>query len=487
MSREHELIHQRNKIMLQLFGLIWVVLAVLNSIADPMNLISFAILGLVIFGTLGSLIWKRKLIKGTMVLIVLIIYLMSTVSVTGTPVLGNLIILMFWQVFFSLYHNTGVTVTSGAITVGLISYAYSSLNVPNYGQLEFTMLLLCACFTTLVLVVISRSTIKLLQNIEGSRAEAEQSKHRAEEVLAQTQAAIAALSSFSDKLNLTVEHTQLSSSEVSAAMTEMAGAVETQSRSVGGINDSMRRVNQFIENVAASTHLARSASVQTMDVIEESNVEVSELNAQMSLVQSHAAKTARIVGDLNQKSEQISAIILVISNIAQQTNLLALNASIEAARAGEHGRGFTVVAEEIRKLADHSHQSVGEVIRILDEIKSKTTEASDQVDATETVFQQIHDITYRVTNGYANILENTRGVVEQASNSGTLVTRLQDNLDAITSDINLVAAVSDENTTSIENILSAIEEQGKIIQAISENFRELQEQTNGLQALTDRQ
>jgi methyl-accepting chemotaxis protein len=282
-----------------------------------------------------------------------------------------------------------------------------------------------------------------------------------------------------------VEQTQSSASEVAMAMSEMAGSVETQSKSVLHINDSMHHVKTFIGDVAASTHTAKQVSAQTMSVIEQSNTEVAELNAQMALVQSHAAKTARIVNDLNQKSTQISEIIQVISNIAQQTNLLALNASIEAARAGEHGRGFTVVAEEIRKLADHSHQSVGEVKEILDEIKSKTVEASEQVDASEMAFYQIHEISNKVISGYGNLLTNTKGVVEQANASGELVERLQSNLDTISSDVHLVASLSDENTTSIESILRAIEEQTAMIHMIVSNFRELQEQTHGLQELME--
>ena len=483
MKQELTLIHQRNKIMVWLFGLIWLVVAALNSLSNPMQLITFAVMALVMFGTLGFLVWKRKLVKQTMFLIMLIVFSLSTSSIIGTPVLNNLIVLFFWQVFFSLYQNTGLTVSIGLINLALFSYAYFGMNgaIPGYTQTEYIIFSVISIFTSVVLLVISRSTVGLLRNMEKSRSVAELAQQRAEEVLSQTQAAITALTAFSEKLNVTVETTQLSASEVAQAMTEMAGAVETQSKSFSGISDSMRHINQSITSVASSADTMKQASGETMGVIEQSNNEVAEMNQQMSLVQSHAAKTARLVNELNQKSDQISEIIQVISNIAQQTNLLALNASIEAARAGEHGRGFTVVAEEIRKLADHSRQSVGEVVKILDVIKSKTSEATAQVDASEQAFYHIHEITYKVTSGDVNIIENTKGVVQKATDSGELVTHLQDNLDTITTDVQMVASLSDENTSSIENILLTIEEQSAMIQEISNNFHELQEQTKGLQ------
>ena len=112
-------------------------------------------------------------------------------------------------------------------------------------------------------------------------------------------------------------------------------------------------------------------------------------NIKMEESTSAVGQVSKVIFTLNNKTIQIGQIIEVIESIAEQTNLLALNAAIEAARAGEQGRGFAVVADEVRKLAEESQESIGKIQTIIKDIKDTTNTAVDSVKyATDTISQQ---------------------------------------------------------------------------------------------------
>jgi methyl-accepting chemotaxis protein len=142
--------------------------------------------------------------------------------------------------------------------------------------------------------------------------------------------------------------------EIAASNEEMAAAVEEMSRQAG----------------EASNKASESGKTA-----EEGGSVVGETIAGMQAINDSSSKSAASVGDLFKQSEQIGAVISVINDIADQTNLLALNAAIEAARAGEHGRGFAVVADEVRKLAERTTTATEEVSGSIKSIQGKTQEA----------------------------------------------------------------------------------------------------------------
>ncbi|WP_322903012.1 methyl-accepting chemotaxis protein [Paenibacillus sp. SGZ-1009] len=179
---------------------------------------------------------------------------------------------------------------------------------------------------------------------------------------------------------------------------------------VGGISDSATqqrmqvtenkaRLDQnasSIANIVAATSQVSQSSERVLSEVEQGNRNVQHTVTQMSVIDNTVQETAASLYKLAEHSQEIAAIVQVIRDIASQTNLLSLNASIEAARAGEHGKGFAVVASEVKKLADYSSQSAGQIsTKIEDMIQnmaytvSKMEEGARQVQSGTAAVQEM--------------------------------------------------------------------------------------------------
>lgn len=247
------------------------------------------------------------------------------------------------------------------------------------------------------------------------------------------------------------------------------------------ISEMMKRAAEFSNEVNLSAHNSREVSVDASNAVEKSM-------ESMRKIETRAEDTYIKITNLAEKSEQIGEFISVISGIAKQTNLLALNASIEAARAGEHGKGFSVVAEEVRKLAEQSNAASKEISDIIQEIRgdihscaesikqvtefvlegvSVTDEAENSlkliVDAsrksakkTEEIDRIMNDTTVSCDDVLAYAKENQDLVQKTAEASKNIAASAQEqnaSMEEINSSIQLITQLSEETT---QNVASAV-------------------------------
>ena len=172
-----------------------------------------------------------------------------------------------------------------------------------------------------------------------------------------------------------------SNEQIRDSIKEAANESDAQLRSTNESAESMEDMAKGAQQIADAASTASDASVKTLTAAEEGKQSVDQVLAQIDLIAGTSDEMDKVVQRLDVQSNEIAQILTVIIDIAEQTNLLALNAAIEAARAGEYGKGFAVVSEEIRNLADQSKASVEQISNVIHIIQSDMKEALTAMEA----------------------------------------------------------------------------------------------------------
>ncbi len=178
----------------------------------------------------------------------------------------------------------------------------------------------------------------------------------------------------------TAEHVASASEEISTTATQMAQGSEVQRDQASQVATAMQEMSSTVQQVSENSNKAADAARQAAETARQGGKVVQDTLAKMQAISESVSGTSKKIIELGKSSDQIGRIIGVIDDIADQTNLLALNAAIEAARAGEQGRGFAVVADEVRKLAERTTTATKEIARMIENIQGETKSAVEAMD-----------------------------------------------------------------------------------------------------------
>ncbi|TLN10193.1 methyl-accepting chemotaxis protein, partial [bacterium] len=257
-------------------------------------------------------------------------------------------------------------------------------------------------------------------------------------------------------------------SQLTQAIDQIASGAQEQARDIVHTSQMINEMAQSIEQVAGNAQNILDAAGQTANAAEKGKTAVGQAVEGMRTIQETVFAAASKIKDLGQRSQQIGEIIQVIDDIAEQTNLLALNAAIEAARAGEHGKGFAVVADEVRKLAERSGKATKEIADLITSIQNGTVEAVASMETGTSEVQKGVRLADNAGEALSEILATIQTTNLQVQSIAAATRQMTANSVEVVKAVDNVSAITEESTAATQQMAASSSQVDDSVKAIAE-------------------
>ncbi|WLV24098.1 methyl-accepting chemotaxis protein [Aciduricibacillus chroicocephali] len=285
----------------------------------------------------------------------------------------------------------------------------------------------------------------------------------------------------SAQLSASAEQSTQASTHIASTIQDLAQGSETQLRSTEESEKAIHGITEYTKQINENTNAVSASAKQSAELSAEGEKKIREMVDQMQTISNNVAGLGKAVKALSERSAEIGSINSVITNIADQTNLLALNAAIEAARAGEHGKGFAVVADEVRKLAEQSVNSADQIKALIGTIQDETEETLSNMDETIRGVEVGIQVARSAGDSFAEIEQAIQQVSNQFNDVAHAINQLTDGSLQVADSIRNVKEVAETAAASSQTVSAGTEEQLASMEEIETSASGLAEISEELQ------
>ena len=266
----------------------------------------------------------------------------------------------------------------------------------------------------------------------------------------------------------------------------LADNAKTSAESANVSANAMKETTNAVQKMAGSTSNIHMNTQQMKQLTDKGIYSIHAIEKQMEEISSSTSITETLIVRLLEQSNEIQQMTKLITDITDQTNLLALNAAIEAARAGEHGKGFAVVADEVRKLAEQSKESAHKIHRLTNEIRHETTQVAVSVEQSVKASESGVAIVKQAGETFVQIEKAVDQIADEIGATTVVVDEISASIEEVTVSAVGISAQSSESAAHSAKVAETIEEQVNIMQEIREVSQQLTAESEYLEQMMDK-
>jgi len=311
---------------------------------------------------------------------------------------------------------------------------------------------------TVILLFLAKEGGKLIDNAHKKEAQTKDILNELKKTIDIIKTTTTSLNNDIYKSNENLEKIREMSNSITSATQEITTGVVGQSRSVNQINEAVREADGKISELKKFSEQLNTVSSNAIDVVNKGMEDINTMDNQMAIINQAVTRSFETVEELNKNMDEINDFLSGITQIAEQTNMLALNAAIEAARAGESGRGFAIVADEVRNLAEQSANTVAQINEIIHQIKDKTKDVLDEVSRGKAATQDGEKVVKTVNESFGMIETSFKDISKYITDENNRIENIADLFSNIRKEVESIASISETQASSTEELLAILQE-----------------------------